>query len=119
MFGLFKKKKNDSKDSYDPDRITLHYEGEVMSQGDYEAYTLNRNDASSYQDYPHHMLIPIGLGKITYKDGDKIIEEYEGNFHVGQYHGQGKLSFRGKIYEGLFVENQFVDEAKISKISDE
>ena len=119
MFGLFKKKKNDSKDSYDPDRITLHYEGEVMSQGDYEAYTLNRNDPSSYQDYPHHMLVPIGLGKITYKDGDKIIEEYEGNFHVGQYHGQGKLFFRDNIYEGLFVENQFVDEAKTSKISDE
>ena len=119
MFGLFNKKKNDNKDEYDPDKITLDYEGGVMSQGDYEAYTLNRNDASSYQDYPHHMLIPIGLGKITYKDGDKIIEEYEGNFHVGQYHGQGKLSFRGKIYEGLFVENQFVDEAKISKISDE
>ena len=113
MFGLFNKKKNDNKDEYDPDKITLDYEGGVMSQGDYEAYTLNRNDPSSYVSSNW-----IGENNI-YKDGDKIIEEYEGNFHVGQYHGQGKLSFRGKIYEGLFVENQFVDEAKISKKSDE
>ena len=118
MFGLFKKKKNDSKDSYDPDRITLHYEGEVMSQGDYEAYTLNRHDPSSIQEYPHHMLVPNGLGKITYKDGDQIIEEYEGEFHVGQYNGQGKLVFKNKVYEGLFLVNQFVEEAEISSISD-
>ena len=46
MFGLFNKKKNDNKDEYDPDRITLDYEGGVISQGDYEAYTFNRNDPS-------------------------------------------------------------------------
>ena len=119
MFGLFKKKKNDSKDGYDPDRITLHYEGDVMSIGDYEAYTLNRTDPCSKQEYPSHMFVPDGVGKITYKDGDKIMEQYEGEFHHGSYCGQGKLSFKGKIYEGLFLENQFFEEAETSKISDE
>jgi len=120
MFNLFKNKEknNEDNDDYDPDRITTFYEGEVMSQGDYEAYTLNRNDPSSKQEYPHHMLVPNGLGKITYKDGDQIIEEYEGEFHVGQYNGQGKLVFKNKVYKGLFLINQFVEEAEISSISD-
>ena len=63
-------------------------------------------------------LVPNGLGKITYKDGDQIIEEYEGEFHVGQYNGQGKLVFKNKVYKGLFLVNQFVEEAEISSISD-
>ena len=100
MFNLFKNKEknNEDNDDYDPDRITTFYEGEVMSQGDYEVYTLNRNDPSSKQEYPHHMLVSNGLGKIIYKDGDQIIEEYEGEFHVGQYNGQGKLVFKNKVY---------------------
>ena len=85
MFGLFNKKKNGNKDGYDPDRITLHYEGDVMSIGDYEAYTLNRADPCSKQEYPSHMFVPDGVGKITYKDGDKIMEQYEGEFPKKYY----------------------------------
>ena len=34
--------------------------------------------------------IPHGKGKLTYKIGDEVIEEYEGEFEVGQYHGKGQ-----------------------------
>lgn len=37
------------------------------------------------------------------------MEEYEGEFEAGQYHGSGTLVDRhGEIMEGKFSENQFV-----------
>ena len=43
------------------------------------------------QDYPYHALHPHGKGKLIYRDGDTILEEYEGEFEAGQYHGKGTL----------------------------
>ena len=120
MFGLFKKKDNhetndnEGKGDYDPDKVTVYYEGEVLS-ADYTAETLvltggrtlrqNFND----QDYPYHTLHPHGKGKLIYKDGDAVLEEYEGEFEAGQYHGKGTLVDRhGEILEGNFVKNKFV-----------
>ena len=43
------------------------------------------------------------------EDEDGFLEEYEGEFDGGQYHGQGKLIFRtGEILEGKFQENKFL-----------
>jgi len=109
LLGFFKNKDEDKNNDYDPDKITLEYKGDVMSCGDYEAYTLNRDDPSSKQEYPHHMFVPNGFGKIIYKDEEKIIEQYEGEFKVGQYEGKGKLFFKGKISEGLFKANKFFE----------
>ena len=116
MFGLFKKK-NDSiedKDKYDPDKVTVHYEGEVLS-ADYTAETLVLNGGHTLrenfndQDYPYHTLHPHGKGKLIYKDGDAVLEEYEGEFEAGQYHGKGTLVDRhGEIMEGRFRNNKFL-----------
>ena len=32
------------------------------------------------QPYTYHMLLPHGKGKMTYKDRDYILEQYEGEF---------------------------------------
>ena len=38
-----------------------------------------------------------------------IIEQYEGEFENGQYHGKGTLVDRhGEVLEGTFKENKFV-----------
>ena len=108
MLGFFKTNENKENDNYDPDKVTLEFKGDVMSCGDYEAYNLNREDPSLNQEYPHHMFIPDGFGKITYKDETKIIEQYEGKFKVGQYEGKGKLFFKGQIFEGTFKANKFI-----------
>ena len=108
MLGFFTKKNNKENDDYDPEKITLEYKGDVISCGDYEAFTLNRDDPSSNQEYPYHMFTPDGFGKITYKDEGKIIEQYEGEFEAGQYNGKGRLFFKGKIFEGIFKANKFV-----------
>ena len=117
MFGLFDKKKNndvEDKDRYDPDKVTVHYEGEVLS-ADYTAETLVLNGGHTLrenfndQDYPYHTLHPHGKGKLIYRDGDTILEEYEGEFEAGQYHGKGTLVDRhGEIMEGTFQKNKFV-----------
>jgi hypothetical protein len=116
MFGLFKKKDNndnEGKDTYDPDKVTVHYEGEVLS-ADYTADTLVLNEGGTLrrhfndQGYPYHTLHPHGKGKLTYRDGDTVLEEYEGEFEAGQYHGKGTLVDRhGEILEGNFVKNRF------------
>ena len=120
MFGLFKKNGakdingNEGRDTYDPDRVTVFYQGEVLS-ADYTAETLvltggntlreNFND----QEYPYHTLHPHGRGKLIYKDGDTILEEYEGEFEAGQYHGKGTLVDRhGEVLEGEFAKNKFI-----------
>ena len=123
MFNFFKKKDgddilpniDDEGKVYDADNIIVHYEGTLTSP-EYCAETLVfqnngkklRDDFNS-QPYPYHMLFPHGKGKITYKDGDDIVEQYEGEFQHGQYHGQGTLVDRhGEVLEGTFKENKFV-----------
>ena len=107
MFGLFKKKSHTADDGYDSEDVTTHYEGGVMS-ADYVAETLDRSDINE-QSYPYHLLVPHGQGKIVYKPGDMVVEQYEGTFEVGQYHGKGTLIDRhGEVYEGEFKENLFV-----------
>ena len=120
MFGLFKKNGakdingNEGRDTYDPDRVTVFYQGEVLS-ADYTAETLvltggntlreNFND----QEYPYHTLHPHGRGKLIYKDGGTILEEYEGEFEAGQYHGKGTLVDRHReVLEGKFAKNKFI-----------
>ena len=39
----------------------------------------------------------------------EVVEEYEGSFDGGQYSGEGKLTKNGEVYEGLFIENKFVE----------
>ena len=120
MFGLFKKKSNksdsgnDAKNEYDPDKVTVQYEGAVLS-ADYAAETLVLTGGSTLrenfndQDYPYHTLHPHGKGKLIYKDGDSVLEEYEGEFEAGQYHGKGTLVDRhGEVLEGNFENNKFV-----------
>ena len=101
--GLFKKKIN----KHDIDKIKVTYEGGVIS-ADYEARSINRTDVND-QDYPYHSLFPHGNGKITYTIGKKVIEEYEGEFEAGQYHGKGKLKWEGKVFKGKFKENKFIE----------
>ena len=105
MFGIFK---DDTPEvvKYNSDDIKSYYEGGVMSP-EYEARTINRDEINE-QDYPHHVLYPHGKGKLTYKIGNKVIEEYEGEFEVGQYHGKGRMIREGVVYEGQFEENKFV-----------
>ena len=40
-------------------------------------------------------------------EGGEVVEEYEGDFDGGAYHGQGKLIRFGEVFEGRFVENKF------------
>jgi len=95
MFG-FGKKKSDKP----PVETTCFYSGEVIC-GDY-----NVNDPD---EYPFHNLFPHGRGKITYMtEGGEVVEEYDGEFEGGAYHGHGKLIRFGETYEGQFSENKFV-----------
>ena len=101
MFGLFSKKKPEQhSDEYvDMNNVRVFYEGEVIC-GDY--------DLNNPGDYPFHNLFPHGKGKITYVAGDTVVEQYEGDFKSGQYHGQGVLIDRyGVIIDGVFHENLF------------
>ena len=103
MFGLFGKKKvNETSENHvNVDNVRVFYEGEVIC-GDY--------DLNNPQDYPFHNLFPHGKGKITYMEGESIIEQYEGNFEGGQYSGQGTLINRhGEILKGKFEKNKCVD----------
>ena len=117
MFGFLNKKKNEIKDQY-THTITGYYEGEFILQIEYEETNWDREDPSLKKDYNWHVMLPDGFGKITYKDGDKIIEEYEGEFNCGQYEGEGRLTLKGKIYKGMFENNRLVEDAEISKIYD-
>ena len=120
MFGLFKKNRAkdingaEGRDTYDPDRVTVFYEGEVLS-ADYTAETLVLTGGNTLrenfneQEYPYHTLHPHGRGKLIYRDGDTILEEYEGEFEAGQYHGKGTLVDRhGEVLEGKFAKNKFI-----------
>ncbi len=127
MFNLFKKKDNtDETDNkggldYDPSTVKVSYAGEVISPeyADRSLVYVNNSLREDFndQDYPYHYLLPHGKGKIKYVDtklaeeneDEGLLEEYEGEFDSGQYHGQGKLVFRtGEILQGEFKENKFV-----------
>ena len=102
-------------EGFDESKVKVFYEWEVLSP-EYVATTLvlKQNGAERQifndQDYPYHNLFPHGEGRIFYKHGDTIIEEYEGEFEAGQYHGTGKLvDLNGEIFEGTFLENKFRD----------
>ena len=103
MFGIFGKKKTVSKTAeeyIDMDSVKVWYEGEVIS-GDY--------DLDNPSEYPFHNLFPHRVGKIIYSVNELVIEQYEGEFKVGQYHGSGVLIDRfGEILEGSFKENLYV-----------
>ena len=85
----------------DYENIVLHkYEGQVLST----EYNVNDPD-----EYPYHNIFPHGHGKIKYIYDGEVVEEYEGSFDGGQYSGEGKLTKNGEVYEGLFIENKFVE----------
>ena len=127
MLKFFKKRNNETTESikdkevhfipksYNEDEVRVFYEGEVLSP-EYTATTLVftedgdiRQDFND-QSYPYHNLFPDGEGKLIYKFEDQILEEYEGDFQAGQYHGEGRLVDRyGEIFEGKFIENKFSD----------
>ena len=127
MFNLFKKRKEVqlTKDNdeiiYDASTVNVSYEGEVISP-EYADRTLvyvngKLRDEFNDQDYSFHYILPHGKGKIKYtttqlaeiNEDEGLLEEYEGEFDGGQYHGQGKLIFRtGEVLEGEFKENKFV-----------
>jgi len=83
---FFKKKNNvktndnEEKDTYNPDNVTVYYEGSVLSP-EYATETLVysnngpkiREDFNT-QGYSFHNLFPHGKGKIIYKDGDIVLE---------------------------------------------
>ena len=104
MFGFGKAKVYD--EDFDYDAVVSKYEGEV-AVGDYVAETLNRSEVNKVGNQ-YHLMVPSGRGKLTYLLHGEIIEEYEGEFDGGQYHGQGRLFWRGEIFEGQFDEGQFV-----------
>lgn len=103
MFGIFRKKNTSSAEpsgQIDLDKIRVFYEGEVIC-GDY--------DLNNPEDYPFHNLFPHGKGKITYIEGETIVQQYEGQFNAGQYHGKGCLvDQHGGVYEGYFIHNRWV-----------
>ena len=125
MFNIFKKNKekdvteateyknNNIPKRFDESNVRVFYEGEVLSP-EYVATTLIFNEGGDIrqtfndQGYPYHNLFPHGKGRIFYKHDDDLIEEYEGEFEAGQYHGKGKLvDINGEIFEGTFIENKF------------
>ena len=104
MFGFGKSKVYD--DNFDYDSVVSRYEGEMVV-GDYVAESLNRAEVNKLGN-EYHVMIPDGKGKITYLYHGEIIEEYEGDFDGGKYHGKGRLVWRGEVYEGLFQDGEFV-----------
>ena len=104
MFGIFGTKKKQfaqtkTEDNVDMNDVKVWYEGEVIS-GDY-----NLNNP---KEYPFHNLFPHGTGKIVYSLNEIVIEQYEGEFQSGQYHGHGVLIDRhGELHEGSFNSGQY------------
>lgn len=81
--------------------VKVIYQGAVLSP-EYASSDLMR--ANSYDKvHSHHLLVPHGYGKITYLLEDEILEEYEGEFDTGEYHGHGKILFKGRQHAGKFV----------------
>ena len=80
MFGWLKKGSVAENVVADEEDVNTHYEGGVIS-ADYAAETLDRSDINE-QSYPYHLLVPHGQGKIVYKSGDNVVEQYEGGFEA-------------------------------------
>ena len=121
MFGFSKNKDKekveDNKEgsTYDPDNVIVYYEGTLISPEYATESLVYPNNGSKIredfnnQGYPYHNLFPHGKGKMTYKDGDDIVEQYEGEFQHGQYHGKGTLvDMNGEVFEGTFKDNKFL-----------
>ena len=106
MFGFGKPKVYD--EDFDYGAVVSRYEGEMIV-GDYVAESLNRAEVNKLEN-EYHVMIPDGKGKITYLYHGEIIEEYEGEFDGGKYHGQGRLYWRGEVYEGTFEDGEFIGE---------
>jgi hypothetical protein len=104
MFGFGKK--NEYDEDFDSEAVVSRYEGEVAS-ADYTAESLNRKEMNKTEN-PFHLMVPNGKGHLTYLYHDEVIEEYEGEFDYGQYQGQGRLVWRGEVFEGRFEEGVFV-----------
>lgn len=104
MFGFGKSKEFDK--DFDYDSVVSRYEGEV-AVGAYVAETLNRAELNALGNQ-YHLMVPDGLGKMTYLLHGEIIEEYEGRFEDGKYHGEGRLLWRGEVFEGMFEDGQFL-----------
>ena len=104
MFG-FGKNNSGIDEGFDSSAVTTRYEDEVVT-GDYVAETLNRKTVNELGN-PGHLMMPEGAGKIVYLHRGEVIEEYEGEFSGGLYHGTGKLVWRGRVFEGKFEEGQF------------
>jgi hypothetical protein len=103
MFSAIKKmlsrEYDGSKDRFDRSKVRTFYEGEVIC-GDY-----NLNDPSIY---PYHNLFPDGHGKLVYSIDGKVVEQYEGFFDAGQYHGPGtRIDADGEVFSGLFERGEF------------
>ena len=111
MFGFLKRRKQDT-EFFDTESVVVTYTGEVLS-ADFTAESLNRSDVHDY-GYAYHNLVPHGRGHIIYMLHGEVLEEYEGEFEVGQYHGHGKLYFKGTTYEGKFEEGICLDGPKKS-----
>lgn len=100
MFNWIKNLRKPMRDE-DYEGIVLHeYSGQVISS----EYNVNDPD-----DYPYHALYPHGHGMIKYIYNGEVVEQYEGEFDGGQYSGHGKLIKDGKIFEGQFRNNKFVE----------
>jgi hypothetical protein len=100
MFGFIKtilsKSKKPREEPIDRTKVRTFYEGEVIC-GDF-----NLND---HKIYPYHNLFPHGMGKITYVVEGRVVEQYEGEFEAGQYHGKGtRIDRYGQIFEGIYEE---------------
>ena len=100
MFNWIKKFRKPMRDE-DYEDIVLHeYSGQVISS----EYNVNDPD-----DYHYHALYPHGRGTLKYIYNGEVVEQYEGDFDGGQYSGNGKLMRDGKIFEGQFKNNKFVE----------
>ncbi len=82
------------------ERVKAYYVGEVD--------TADYWDPENIDDSCIAILLPHGFGKLTYKVNGEVLENYEGEFFMGEYSGKGKLVRRGKEYVGKFEKHQFI-----------
>ena len=109
---IFKKQTSSADDTAAEayDAVVTTYTGEVLS-ADFTAESLGRDEINNY-GYPHHNLLPHGQGHIVYTLYGEVLEEYQGQFDIGQYHGQGKLYFKETTFEGTFDQGIFKKDVK-------